>query len=520
MVEAVSGDNVNINGGAVVMSMTESKPQYQAQGNRVGSGGVRKKRKCYHCGKPGHIKRECWHFINKSKKVKENQKETKKPDQSNKSKAKKKIVNDGKKPGIINHMMDFSANVSSVAHSYSSSSSSDDEDKDVLMLGMVLRQDSISKSSSWMLDCGSSMHVCVDRNLFSTIKKSKATFKVWTDQITKGIMSGSVMLRVPDTNNDGNVIDVELKDVEFSPAGTVNLMSLGKLENEGWIPSFSPVGVTPRKCWLDSNVEELEFVKNGAHYWLDVTGKLSVEKLAMTTLNADANPLMLWHERLGHLNVPAIKAMVDRKVADGMDIPAELFKKKCVCMTCMSAKRRRMSYKKGTKEKRTKVNYERLMSDTCDMGKFIPGTGDYRYFQLIQDEGFRYKWCYPIKKKSDSNANTMMLIKKLIAQGHRIKTFTRDNGGEFVNNELISFLNVHGIEFVPPHAYTPEENALVENLNGVLVNKTRTAMQAVDMPTALWSEVLQYIVEIDNMSATRALNGRTPFENYVERSLT
>ncbi|POM60074.1 Uncharacterized protein PHPALM_31112 [Phytophthora palmivora] len=165
--------------------------------------------------------------------------------------------------------------------------------------------------------------------------------------------------------------------------------------------------------------------------------------------------------------------MVDRKVVEGMDIPAELFKKKF-------AKRRRMSYKKGAKDKRTKVNYERLMSDTCDMGKFIPGTGDYRYFHLIQDEGSRYKWRYPIKKKSDSNANTMMLIKKLIAQGHRIKTFTSDNGGEFINNELISFLNVHGIEL--------------------------------DMLTALWPGVLQYIVEIDNMSATRALNGRTPFE--------
>ncbi|POM60073.1 hypothetical protein PHPALM_31111 [Phytophthora palmivora] len=287
MVEAVSGDKVNINGGAVVMSMTESKPQRQAQGNKVGSGGVLKNRKCYHCRKPGHIKRECWHFINKSKKPKENQKESKKPDHSNKSKAKEKTVNDDKKPGVINHMMAFSANVSSVAQSYSSSSS-DDEDEDVLILGMALRQDSISKSSSWMLNCGNSTHACVDRNLFSTSKKSKAIFK-----ITKGIMSGSVMLRVPDTNKDGNAIDVELKDVEFSLTGTVNLMNRGKLENEGWIPSFNPVGVAPH-----SNVGRLEFVKNGAHYWLDVTGKLSVENMAMTTLNADANLLMLWHEQL------------------------------------------------------------------------------------------------------------------------------------------------------------------------------------------------------------------------------
>eukprot|EP00644_Phytophthora_capsici_P007165 jgi/Phyca11/112536/e_gw1.22.63.1 len=32
------------------------------------------------------------------------------------------------------------------------------------------------------------------------------------------------------------------------------------------------------------------------------------------------------------------------------------------------------------------------------------------------------------------------------------------------------------------------------------------------MPSKLWPEVLQYIVEIDNLSATRALNGKTPSE--------
>eukprot|EP00644_Phytophthora_capsici_P005726 jgi/Phyca11/97847/e_gw1.2.176.1 len=120
------------------------------------------------------------------------------------------------------------------------------------------------------------------------------------------------------------------------------------------------------------------------------------------------------------------------------------------------------------------------------MGKYIPGSGGIRYFQLIQDEGSRYKWCYPIKRKSDANVNTMDLMAKLIAQGHRIKTFSSDGGGEFVNTELEEFLKKHGIDFIPTHAYTPEENALVEKLNGVLASKTRTAMQAANLPTKLW----------------------------------
>ena len=43
---------------------------------------------------------------------------------------------------------------------------------------------------------------------------------------------------------------------------------------------------------------------------------------------------------------------------------------------------------------------------------------------------------------------------------------------------LKHFLQLEGIRFMPTHAYAPEENALVENLNGVFVNKMRAAMYA------------------------------------------
>ncbi|KAE9336067.1 hypothetical protein PF008_g13196 [Phytophthora fragariae] len=152
------------------------------------------------------------------------------------------------------------------------------------------------------------------------------------------------------------------------------------------------------------------------------------------------------------------------------------------------------------------------MSDVGDMQKYLLGVSNYQYFQLIQDEGSRYKWVYLLKHKSDSNANSMNLMSELLAQGHRIKKFTSDGGGEFLNNALKGLLKLYGIKLVPTHSYTPEENALVEKLNGVLVNKVRVTMHAADLPLKLWPEVLQYVVDIDNMTTTRALNGKTPSE--------
>ncbi|KAE8970195.1 hypothetical protein PF011_g26516 [Phytophthora fragariae] len=330
-------------------------------------------------------------------------------------------------------------------------------------------------------------------------------------------MSGQVVIYTKNQNSD-ELVKLELSNVEYSPHGSVNLISLGVMEDNGWEMSSSPSRASPRRIFLEqpSAHERQEFVKRGKHYWLKTVEVNVLDTgMAMMTVNADENALKRWHECLGHLHVAAIKHMVDNRTGAGMEIPAALFKKKFTCLSCMSAKRKRMSYKASAAEKRTKINYERLTSDTCDMVKFLPGLGRMRYFQLIHDEGSRYKLCFPLKSKGDANANTIKLATELLAAGHRIKSFTSDGGGEFVNTELKLFMEARGIRFVPTHPYTPEENALVEKLNGVLVNKMRAAMYATDLPNRLWPEVLQYIVDIDNMSPTRALKGKTPSEKLL-----
>uniref|UniRef100_H3HAI1 Integrase catalytic domain-containing protein n=1 Tax=Phytophthora ramorum TaxID=164328 RepID=H3HAI1_PHYRM len=481
--------------GGIVMNMNGGG----GSGSQGGRSGRKSLPKCYHCKKPGHLKRDCYQYKNKHAKVKANQSKEVKKKAWSKDKTKQE-------PGIIEHM-EF------LNDGDEDSSSSEDD----VMVGMVQPATVSKNASEWMLDTGTSTHVCINRDSFVTQKQSKTMFKVWDGQVTRGVMSGQVVIYTKNQNIAG-LVKLELSNVEYSPRGSVNLISLGVMEDNGWEMSSSPNGESPRKIFLEQPKahKRLVFVKRGKHYWLKtVEFDVLDTGMAMMTVNADANELMLWHERLGHLHVAAIKHMVDNKSVAGMKIPVALFKKPFSCLSCMSAKRKRMSYKASAAEKRTKVNYERLTSDTCEMGKFLPGLGNVRYFQLIHDEGSRYKWCFPLKNKSDANANTIKLITELLAAGHKIKSFTSDGGGEFVNSELKLFMQTRGIRFVPTHPYTPEENALVEKLNGVLVNKMRAAMHAADLPNRLWPEVLQYIVDIDNMSPTRALKGKTPSEKLL-----
>ena len=64
--------------------------------------------------------------------------------------------------------------------------------------------------------------------------------------------------------------------------------------------------------------------------------------------------------------------MVDSNVVDDMNIPKDIFNQNFTVLSCMSDKHEQFSHKASTEGKRTRVNYKRLMSDVCDMGKHLP----------------------------------------------------------------------------------------------------------------------------------------------------
>ncbi|OWZ12031.1 DNA binding protein [Phytophthora megakarya] len=97
--------------------------------------------------------------------------------------------------------------------------------------------------------------------------------------------------------------------------------------------------------------------------------------------------------------------------------------------------------------------------------------------------------------------------------------FSSDQGGEFKNKKLDDFFRKNGIRALPTNAYTPEENCLVEKLNGKLMSKVRAIREAAYLPTCLWGEVLHYVVHVDNMSVTKALGNITPYQKPWGRIL-
>ncbi|KAE9356332.1 hypothetical protein PR003_g2374 [Phytophthora rubi] len=106
------------------------------------------------------------------------------------------------------------------------------------------------------------------------------------------------------------------------------------------------------------------------------------------------------------------------------------------------------------------------------------------------------------------------LIVRLEKQ-HVINRVTFDQDVEFVNKKMKGFLTDHSIELRPTNAYTPKENSLVEKQNGNLMNKVRAIREATGLSESLWGEVLMFVVEVDNMSSTKALPDMTPYQKLT-----
>ncbi|KAJ8525832.1 hypothetical protein ON010_g15281 [Phytophthora cinnamomi] len=102
-----------------------------------------------------------------------------------------------KKPGVIQYVLWLNGNAPDVPSDGSRSDSSsdndndDDDEQEIPALGMAADHTREGAPDSWMLDCGSTTHVCIDQERFYSSKKSKVIFKVWTGEIPQGVIRGS-----------------------------------------------------------------------------------------------------------------------------------------------------------------------------------------------------------------------------------------------------------------------------------------------------------------------------------------
>ncbi|XP_059599016.1 uncharacterized protein LOC132255176 [Vitis vinifera] len=93
-----------------------------------------------------------------------------------------------------------------------------------------------------------------------------------------------------------------------------------------------------------------------------------------------------------------------------------------------------------------------------------------------------------------------------------IQVIRTDNGGEFVNQDLKQYLNLHGIVHQTICPYTPQQNGVAERKNHHLLKVVRASLFGAHMPTNYWGEAVTTAVYLINRVSSSSLQFQTPFD--------
>ncbi|XP_039128879.1 uncharacterized protein LOC120265009 [Dioscorea cayenensis subsp. rotundata] len=96
----------------------------------------------------------------------------------------------------------------------------------------------------------------------------------------------------------------------------------------------------------------------------------------------------------------------------------------------------------------------------------------------------------------------------------KLRTIRTDKGGEFLSREFEAFCENLGIRHELTAPYTPQQNGLAERKNRVLIEKARCILKFSKLPNEFWTEAVLTAAYISNISPTKAIFNKTPFESW------
>jgi hypothetical protein len=221
---------------------------------------------------------------------------------------------------------------------------------------------------------------------------------------------------------------------------------------------------------------------------------------------------MLWHERLGHLNMASLKEL--DAMVDGMNLKEVSLHH--ICEACVKGKHQRTSFPKDGATRASQL-LEIVHTDVCRPMRTTLHSGA-RYFLIFIDDFSRKTHVYLLKAKGET-FEKFKQYKALVENeiGHKIKMLRSDNEGEFVSKKFDAFLAECGIQRQTSAPYSPQQNGVAERANRTIMECARSMILAQRLELELWGEAVNMAVYIKNQCPTKALDSKTPQEVWSGR---
>ena len=254
---------------------------------------------CYHCGKRGHIKKNCRDL----KAEKESHKEKKGTSQKA---------------------------AASVARE-----DSDSEDSVLISIeDRALYTTSSHEQSAWIVDSGATTHMCHDKQSFTNLYQLETPIDVvlGDGRALTAVGRGEVVLDMVLPNGESKLCT--LCDVLYVPKLSHNLVSVTKATQKGKVVKF-----TKSACYmLNKHQMVAKATKVGSLYKLDC--KPNHERASLAEKSDSKEDI--WHKRFGHLGAGSLQKLSRDGLVDGFDFDAS--QKLTFCETCPLGKQHRTKF--------------------------------------------------------------------------------------------------------------------------------------------------------------------------------
>lgn len=281
----------------------------------------------------------------------------------------------------------------------------------------------------WIQDTGATNHVTGNRHLFESFQpmpKGEHQVKTASNSRIDAVSTGIISFWAKRPN--AKPVKVTLQQVLYVPAcGTNNLLSVIQLMKKGVrfdftlekgaIATFGSTLVYQASLINDLFMLRTFPIKTSkaSVAVLDASNPIAEASDVYSNIRqtADEKDIFVWHTRLGHLSLPAIKHLLG--VTKGIELHAKS-PSQCVCEACLLGNMFPKSFQPLKPEDKVKTRpFELIHSDV--IGPMQTQTmSSYRYIIMFTDDDSRYTNVYFMKVKSEAPAKFKEYVAKVEKQ--------------------------------------------------------------------------------------------------------